>query len=171
MKTSKRKTPKLKLKNMTKLLYVVPFCLLLFCNKGRSASDEVSDNKGDTIVQDTVKGDRVYVIPNYLYLSLDHIFCGESWVNNSNRQFFYRILFSSIEEAKYIHIELIEIPEDGPLRFIKRDKLLPDVFGFDYYSHYPKMISWITPSIVEIEINQESFRLNIKTMVAERIRK
>lgn len=142
------------MKQSTALLFYI--IILPFISCGQIQKNE----KGENRVNEPI-------ISNNLYLSLDSISNGESWLENNDKQFFYRILLSSIEESKYVYVELIEILEEGSLQFIKRDEIVPEMFGFDYYSYSPEIIKWHSPSVIEMKINQMHYLFNLQTMKSE----
>jgi hypothetical protein len=137
------------------------------CSIGLSQRKDQINNKCcleyDSLLKVIDKDDDDCVAENYLYLSLDNIYNGKSWIDtNNNRQVFYRVLFSSIEESSYIHVELIEVTEDGPLKFISRKKVLPKSFGLDYYNGSPTFVDWVTKDSVNIRIDSLMYLLPLR---------
>jgi hypothetical protein len=145
-------------------IYYISFVIFISC--GQIPKTNFSNE--NSLIDSTEVKSRT-VISDELYLSIDFISNGDSWVNESENQFFYRLIFSSIEESKYIYLELIEIQEEGPLKFIKRESLNSNIFGSDYYEYYPELVKWYSSKDVELKINRKSFLLDVKEMKAEQI--
>ena len=150
---------------------------VLLIYSGRCHSKPVDNqNLLRTAPSDTIPsqsaGNQQPIISNSLYFSIEDLYSGPVWRDEDGTGFFYRILLCSVEEEKYIYVELISFPaEEGPWKLVKREKIESDIFGFVYYSDYPKMIKWISSDKVELEINHEMFIYDITSRTSSRVAK
>jgi len=123
-----------------------------------------SNHKEIVAVHDTIYLKDSCIIPDYLYLSINRLYNGNSWSNNDDDEFFYRILLSSIEELEYIYVEQIQIIGDSQCKLVKRIMVSPKVFGMDYFINEIKFIEWISPTKILLSIGDIEFKFDIKQM-------
>lgn len=148
--------------------------MLMDCTLKSNPREIKSTNHEDTVIlHDTIYLDDSCIISDYLYLSINELYNGYSWSNNKDEDYFYRILFSSIEERKYVYIEQIQIVFDGKYKLIKRIEILPKLFGMEFYAGMDffteevKLIEWISPTKISLSIGTKKFILDIKKMEVE----
>lgn len=101
------------------------------------------------------------IIDDNLYSNLDYISIGDSWFDeNQNKQFFYRIIVSSMGEEAYLYKELFEIKEEGFIQFINRKKIDPMKLSLQYFSSIPDF-KWEDYNIVILTIDNKNYELQL----------
>jgi len=133
---------------------------------------ELDGKKNDTVfICDTVYLEEKSAISDDFYFSINSIYAGNCWEkeNDGDYWYYYRILFTSIEEQDYIYIEEIKIIADSKVKLIKRTKIQPQLFGIESFGldsfHYkPELIEWISPTVVKLLIEKKEYKLDISKM-------
>ena len=130
---------------------------------------ELDAKKNDTVfIRNTVYIEEESAISDDFYFSINSIYAGNCW-EKENDWYYYRILFTSIEEQDYIYIEEIKIIADSKVKLIKRTKIQPKLFGIEFFGldsfHYkPELIEWISPTVVKLLIEKKEYKLDISKM-------
>ena len=138
--------------------YVILSVVIISCETG-----SITKKEGGMKTTD-IKEKKEQIIPSHLYLSLDEIIIGKTWSSEDGKEFFYRILFASVEESIYIYVELLQIQEDGPVKFVARKKLLPEQFGVVYFGYTPRFIKWNSPTEIKIEVEKKQFDFDLGSL-------
>ncbi|MEZ4721109.1 MAG: hypothetical protein R2813_04445 [Flavobacteriales bacterium] len=100
------------------------------------------------------------------YLDIDEISSGSSWVDQEkDKQFFFRVVLRSVEESRYIHVELIEIMEEGNLQLTQREKVLPAAFNLEYFDSLPSLGKWVSDHEVEVVLGDDIHVLDLSSVV------
>jgi len=146
--------------------FFISFCS---CSSNKDTNTLNPTNIVDTlIIRDTVYVDNEFSISDDFYFSINSISMGGTWEKEYDDEYsyYYRMLFSSIEECNYIHVEEIQIIGDSKVKMIKRTKISPKIFGYnsDYYYYHPVLIDWISPAVVRLLIEEKEYNLDISKM-------
>jgi hypothetical protein len=159
---------------MQKRNYLILLCIFFTsffsCSFKKDANALDTNIVADTvIIRDTIYIDKESSIDDDLYFSISSIYSdGGCWEKEHDDEYwyYYKILFSSIEERNYIYVEEIQIIGDSNVKMIKRTKISPKVFGrdSDYYYYPPKFIDWISPTVVKLLIEEKEYNLDISKM-------
>lgn len=149
------------------LLFLICSIMLMDCDLKSNRKTINSPNHEETVVtHDTIYLKDSCIIPDYLYLSINKLYDGNSWSNNDD-EYFYRILLTSIEALEYIYIEQIQIIGDSQCKLTKRIEILPKLFGMEFFTEEVKFIEWISPTKISLSIGVRKFTLDIKKMKVE----
>jgi hypothetical protein len=93
------------------------------------------------------------VIDYELYYSISFLTDGEVFEIN-DKTYFYRLLFCQSEESYSMHIETVEIIDDGKVNLIKRVNVSKSI-GFDYINEPIQFLDWISTNSFKAKINGE----------------
>ena len=91
------------------------------------------------------------------YTLVKNISLGKYWIDQDNNQYFFRLVFSTIGEMGFIHLEKIKIGEEDGLTLMNRQYLLPDIF----YKHDCKLLKWDSPKIAEIYTSSKIYKIDL----------
>lgn len=149
-----------------KTMCLIPFimCIIIGCNN-KQVDNNQSQPSSVTNLKDTVsvKTDSTIIIEN-LYLNLDSIKIGDSFIDKNENYGYYRLLFSSCEETQSVYVEKINIIDDGVVKLDKRFKLSSELFGNNIKTSSVEFVSWTTPEIIKIRLNEKLVKFNLTTM-------
>ena len=106
------------------------------------------------------------IVPEEIYLYIDSIRIGNPFTDKTGKYGYYRLIFSSSEEARTLHIEKIQIIGDGIVKMETRFTIPSEKLGLDY--DYPdiELISWQTPEIITIKVGDKIMNFDITKMKA-----
>lgn len=94
------------------------------------------------------------------YILVKNISLGKDWIDQDNNQHFFRLVFSTIGEMGFIHLEKIKIGEEDGLTLMNREYLLPDIF----YKHDCKLLKWDSPTIAEIYTSSKIYKIDLLSL-------
>jgi hypothetical protein len=98
------------------------------------------------------------IVPEGIYLYMDSVKIGRSFTNKSNKYGYYRLLFTSSEEMQTIYVEKLNIVGDGLVKLGERFDL-----SLKLFNGYVKSIHWVTPEIININLNDTIIHFNLST--------
>jgi len=150
------------------------FCLfnIIFINcSSKEKGNSLTKNNTIAIRDTVVIKDTIYISENAsvtddFYFSIGKISIGDYWEKKDDidYNYYYRLLFTSVEERYYLYIEEIKVDDDSKVKLINRFKVNPQTFGQDYYNYPPEIVDWISPTIVKLLINKKEYNLDISKM-------
>ena len=167
----------------TKIFLIISCCffvVFLGCSTDKKNANVQNETvlQVDTIfVRDTVFLYREYSvstmsttntptsIDNYIYLTLNRIFWGnsrwEAWQDEQGKSFVYRLL--STHKGR-LYVEKIGwIGSYDEHYLANRVEICPQIFGMDDFVFLQK-VEWISPTIVKLLVNDKEYALDIPRM-------
>lgn len=150
------------MRTMYFILFIL--CIILGCNSKKVDNNQPQISSGGCI-NDTVcvKTDSVIILES-LYLNLDSIKTGDTFINKNEMYGYYRLLFSSSEETQSVYVEKINIIGDGVVKLEKRFRLSTQIFGDSFNTNSIEFVSWETPEIVKIRLDETLINFNLTKM-------
>jgi hypothetical protein len=156
---------------MTKINYLI-FKILLFVSfYSCSSNDKNAPMQAETvIIRDTIylnsketpittvyeEGNLSSII-NIAYLTMLKVSYGDRWKNKLGEEYFYRLVFTSIEECEQLYVEKIGWinNESDHLKLVSRAEIRDKDFdGNWWYDCVPK-IEWISPTVVKLSFTTD----------------
>jgi len=110
------------------------------------------------------------IVPEDIYLYIDSIKIGYPFTDKAGKYGYYRLIFSSSEETRTLHIEKIQIIGDGIVKMETRFTIPSEKLGLDYDFPNIDLIGWKTPEIIIINVGDKIITFDITKMKAIDVR-
>ena len=96
---------------------------------------------------------------NIAYLTIDRVSYGGRWETKQGKEYFYRLIFTSMGEQQNLYVEKIGWISDDTdhLKLVSRAKIQDKDFGGNWWYDGTPRVEWISPTIVKLSFTTDDW--------------